>query len=417
MFLLGDQIEANIDAQRLDVWGKAARAGFFPGARVVLFLVSVAVLLAAAGRLAGLVSSLPLLIAFLAVAALTVVTRVSVGDVLDQLEARARHLALLRAIIERVEREVVETPRLRQVQTALGASGLRASVQIGRLSRLIELLDSDRNQFFALPAWCLLWRPQFALAIGSWRREAGPHLGEWLTAIGDFEALASLAVFRFEHPATVFPEIGEGGREFDSEQLAHPLISEERAVPNDVRLGESPRLLMVSGSNMSGKSTLLRAVGLNAVLAWAGAPVRARRLHISPLVVASSLRTVDSLQEGRSRFYAEIQGLRRIVEITEGDRPVLFLLDELLSGTNSHDRRIAAEAILRGLLARGAIGLATTHDLALVRIVDQVPGQAINVHFEDEVAGGELRFDYRLRPGVVERSNALDLMRSIGLDV
>ncbi len=176
-------------------------------------------------------------------------------------------------------------------------------------------------------------------------------------------------------------------------------------------------LLIVSGSNMSGKSTLLRSVGLNAVLASAGAPVCATRLAISPLLVAASIRVQDSLQDGRSRFYAEITRLREIVNLAAGPRPVLFLIDELLSGTNSHDRRIGASAIVRTLIDRGAIGMITTHDLALAHIADDLPGRASNVHFADTFEDGQLRFDYRLSPGVVERSNALDLMRSVGLEV
>ncbi|HET9478368.1 MAG TPA: hypothetical protein VFO72_03425, partial [Pyrinomonadaceae bacterium] len=169
--------------------------------------------------------------------------------------------------------------------------------------------------------------------------------------------------------------------------------------------------------NMSGKSTLLRTVGVNVVLALAGAPVRVRSLRLSPLQVGASIRIQDSLQAGASRFYAEITRLRQIVELTNGERPVLFLLDEILHGTNSHDRQIGAEKVVRGLIERGAIGLITTHDLALARIADELGRRAANVHFEDHLEDGEMRFDYLLRPGVVQRSNALELMRSVGLEV
>ena len=186
---------------------------------------------------------------------------------------------------------------------------------------------------------------------------------------------------------------------------------------NDVRLGDAPRLLLVSGSNMSGKSTLLRSVGVAAVFAQAGAPVCARKLTLSPLAVGASLRVFDSLQEGHSHFYNEIRRLRSILELTRGSRAVLFLLDEILHGTNSHDRRIGAEAVVRSLLERGALGLVTTHDLALAQIADELGERAANVHFEDQVTDGAIRFDYRMRPGVVTRSNALALMRAIGLEV
>jgi DNA mismatch repair ATPase MutS len=188
-------------------------------------------------------------------------------------------------------------------------------------------------------------------------------------------------------------------------------------VRNDVRLGPEPRLLVVSGSNMSGKSTLLRTVGINAVLAQAGAPVRATTLKMSPLAIGATLRIQDSLQEGRSRFYAEITRIRQVADRARLSPPLLFLLDELFHGTNSHDRVTGAAGVLRGLIDHGAIGLITTHDLALTTIADDLAPRARNVHFEDWFAGSELQFDYRMKPGPVTRSNAIALMRAVGLDV
>jgi len=168
---------------------------------------------------------------------------------------------------------------------------------------------------------------------------------------------------------------------------------------------------------MSGKSTLLRSVGTNAVLALAGAPVRAQRLRLSPLAVGASMRILDSLQTGTSHFYAEITRLRQLMDLTAGRVPVLFLLDEILHGTNSHDRGVGAEALIRGFVGRGALGLVTTHDLALARVADALAPRAANVHFEDHLEDGQMRFDYRMHPGVVRKSNAVALMRAIGLDV
>jgi DNA mismatch repair ATPase MutS len=195
------------------------------------------------------------------------------------------------------------------------------------------------------------------------------------------------------------------------------LIPPERGVRNDVRLGGALRVLVVSGSNMSGKSTLLRTLGINVVLAQAGAPVRARRLRLTPLAVGASIKLSDSLQGGVSRFYAEILRIRQILDATAGTLPVLFLIDEFLAGTNSHDRRIGAEALVRGLVNRGAVGLVTTHDLALADIAGSLGERAANVHFEDHIEDGKIRFDYVMRPGVVRKSNALELMRSVGLEI
>jgi DNA mismatch repair ATPase MutS len=186
-------------------------------------------------------------------------------------------------------------------------------------------------------------------------------------------------------------------------------------VTNDVRLDAGCRLLVVTGSNMSGKSTLLRTVGVNAVLAQAGAPVCAASMTLTPLQIGASLRAQDSLEAGVSRFFAEIKRLHAILSLATHKPPVLFLLDEILNGTNSQDRREGAEAIIRQLLERGAVGLVTTHDLALSELANMRPGA--NVHFQDTLEGDRLFFDYRLRPGVVTRRNALDLMRLVGIDV
>jgi DNA mismatch repair ATPase MutS len=203
----------------------------------------------------------------------------------------------------------------------------------------------------------------------------------------------------------------------DARGLGHPLLPDAKSVRNDLRLDGAAPVAVVTGSNMSGKSTLLRTVGVNVILAQAGAPVRATSLRLSPLQVAASLRTLDSLQSGASQFYAEITCLRRMIDLTAGPRPVLALLDELLHGTNSHDREVGGAAFVRGLVDRGALGLVTTHDLALARVADELQPRVRNAHFECTLANGELQFDSRLQPGVVRSSNAIELMRAVGLAV
>ncbi|RIK89356.1 MAG: DNA mismatch repair protein MutS, partial [Proteobacteria bacterium] len=337
--------------------------------------------------------------------------------VLRETEAPARDLALLARLLAVLEQAELRTPRLAALRAQVATEGVAASRRIRRLGRLVELLDARRNQFFAPLGAILLFTTQVALAVDAWRAQCGPRLRAWLGAVAELEALASLATHAYEHPSDVFPELADGAPRFEAEGAGHPLLPEERCVRNDVRLGAEPAVLLVSGSNMSGKSTLLRTVGVAAVLAQAGAPVRARRLALSPLAIGASLRIFDSLQAGHSHFYAEIRRLHAVVALTAGPRPVCFLLDEILHGTNSHDRRIGAEAVVRTLVARGAIGLVTTHDLALARIADELAPRAANVHFEDQIVGGRMSFDYRMRPGVVTRSNALELMRAVGLEV
>jgi DNA mismatch repair ATPase MutS len=262
------------------------------------------------------------------------------------------------------------------------------------------------------------WPLHLASAIEAWRREFGPKVLAWLSAVAEYEALSSLGAYAYEHPEDPFPSfIEHGPARFEGSRLGHPLVPAARMVRNDVLLTDTVRLLIVSGSNMSGKSTLLRTVGVNAVLAMAGAPVRAAALALTPLDVGATLHVHDSLQAGRSRFFAEISRIRQIADLV-GRRPgPLFLLDELFQGTNSHDRRIGAEALLRSLIDRGAIGLTTTHDLALTNIADASEGRAVNVHFEDQLKDGQLVFDYRMKPGPVTHSNALALMKAVGLPV
>jgi DNA mismatch repair ATPase MutS len=303
------------------------------------------------------------------------------------------------------------------LRKAFETEGAPPSRRIAHLNRLMELLDSADHVVVRAINLPLLYKMQLAFAVEAWRKESGGHVRKWLEAAGQIEALCALANYAYEHPTDPFPEFAEGGPCFEGEGLAHPLIAEGRAVPNDVRLCGEPCVLVVSGSNMSGTSTLLRTVGVNAVLAMAGAPVRARRLRLTPMAVGASIRTLDSLHSGTSRFYAEITRIHLLVELAKGPLPLLFLLDELLQGTNSHDRRIGAEAVIRTLANRGAIGLLTTHDLALADIAEALAPRARNVHFEDHLAAGKITFDYRLRPGVVEKSNALELMRSVGLEV
>jgi hypothetical protein len=347
----------------------------------------------------------------------------------------ARDLDVLRHLLGMLEREQFSAPRLTALRAQIVAHGETASVAIRHLQRLVERHDWQHNAMFVPIGLMLMWGTHVAWAIEGWRRRHGRHVAPWLQAVGEFEALVSLSAYRYEHPADPFPQLRTGTADhaggaapvpasgplrpaalFDGTQLGHPLLATTKAVRNDVRLDAGRRLLIVSGSNMSGKSTLLRTVGVNAVLAFAGAPVRATRLQLSPLAIGATLRIQDSLLEGRSRFYAEITRLRELAEIARGPLPLLFLLDELLHGTNSHDRLVGATGVLRSLLDTGAIGLVTTHDLALTAVNTQLT-HAANVHFEEWFEAGEMRFDYTVKAGPVTRSNALALMRAVGLDV
>ncbi len=327
-------------------------------------------------------------------------------------------LEWLAGLLRHLEDGGHEAPALRELRARLESEGALPSQRVGELVRLVDGLEaSRRNAFYALFAFLTQAPVRTALALDDWRRAHGPRVAEWLDVAGRFEALVALATYAYERPQDVVPEVVEGAPRFRATGLGHPLIPDERCVRNDLRLDDGLRLVLLSGSNMSGKSTLLRAVGLNLCLARAGAPVKATSLELTPLALAASIRIEDNLREGTSHFYAEIKRLRLIDEMIDGDVPVLYLLDEVLHGTNSDDRLAGTDAVIRKFVARGALGMVTTHDLALAAIADELGEVARNVHLEDSLVDGEMTFDYTLRDGVVTRGNALPLMRSLGLDV
>lgn len=414
--VLGDDVRASVDPGALAAWGEAA-ALVEPWLLPASLAFAGAALATAAIWAAGL-EPVPFVAVLLSEWAFGRALREPLLRVLAGLERPAAELRVLAELLARLEREPLQDdPRLAALQAALAGPGAPASVAIARLQRTVSRMEWARNQFFAPLAFALAWTPLHAALVERWRLAHGRRIRGWLDAAADLEALSSLAGHAYEHPEDPFPEIVDPGPDrrplLDGDALRHPLLP--GAVPNDLRLGgDGPRVLLVSGSNMSGKSTYLRTVGVNVVLALAGAPVRAARLRLTPVRPGATLRIQDSLQAGKSRFYAEITRLKELSDLAAGEPPLLFLLDEILHGTNSHDRRIGAEAIVRGLAARGAVGLVTTHDLALTELAGSDATLA-NAHFEDQVRDGEIAFDYRLRAGVVAHSNALALMRAVGL--
>jgi hypothetical protein len=415
--VLGEDVRAEVDPASLAAWAEGPP--ILPGGGALApaaALASALTLAALAGWAAGVLHPLAFAGGVVGLWGLSRTLRDAVDRVLGGVARPGRELDVLAKVLERLEREPFEEPRLAGLRRALAGDRGSASRAIAGLARRTQAAEWAHNQLFAPIGFLLAWRVQWAIAIERWRLAHGADVRRWLAALGEAEALSSIAAYAREHPADPFPELAGGPARLEGEGLRHPLLPVERCVPNDVRLGPDARLLVVSGSNMSGKSTLLRTVGVNAVLALAGAPVRARRLALTRLALGATLRIQDSLQGGRSRFYAEIERLKQLADLAHGEVPLLFLLDEVLHGTNSHDRLVGAEAVLRQLLARGAVGLVTTHDLALTDAAARLP-QAGNAHFEDRIEDGQIAFDYRLRPGVVTRSNALALMRAVGLEV
>jgi len=414
--LAGPPGVAEVEPAQLAGWARGRGHLPWPWLRWLLGPIAWALLATAAGAALGWWGPWPIAAAAaLALAAHAALQGRATATVIEVLEPLLR-LSVVAGLMAVIEVEPFRSPLLRALQAELGG-GAPASRPVARLARHVQRLLALRLEAVAVIGYPLLWHLREALHVEAWRAAHGVRVEGWLGAVGTFEALCAAAAFADEHPGWGEAELVEDGPVLEAEALGHPLLPKDRCVPNDLRLGGgAPGLLLLSGSNMSGKSTLLRAVGLNVTLAQAGLPVRAARLRLSRLVVGASIRIGDSVLDGESRFYAELRRLRALLA-RAGEAPVLFLLDELLGGTNSHDRLAGASGVLSGLVRRNAIGLCSTHDLALTRIVDTLGPRAANGHFGDTLEDGRLRFDHRLRPGVVQRSNAIELMRAVGLEV
>lgn len=416
---LGEALRAEVDPDALARWGEApavvdgrTRSRIAVGAWVIPPCVAATGVLWSGGVLPAwpLVVALAGLFAFHRWARPFTVAGAAI-------ERPARELATVAGLLARLESEAVSAPRLRALQAALVRGEASASRRIRTLCRLFEWLQVRQSQLLAIVAWLVCWTEHFTLAIERWRLQSGGDIARWFAALGELEALAALSANAFEQPADVWPELVDGAPTLEATAIAHPLLPRDTAVANDVALGGTTVALMISGSNMAGKSTYMRTVGVNVVLALAGAKVRASRMRLSVLQVAASIRIEDSLRDGASRFYAEISRLKQVTVLAAGPTPVLFLLDEVLHGTNSHDRRVGARAVLGLLLDAGALGMMTTHDLALATDVEGLAPRVRNVHFCDTLRDDRLVFDHRLREGIVETSNALALMRAVGLRV
>jgi hypothetical protein len=417
--ITGEELRARLNPESLTAWCESAAVLGGPVTRgIVIFFA----LVASASFLYFVHTGnyLPFLGIVILEAILFARMRRRAVEVISGVNCNAEGVALFSKILERLEREPFAAPRLRQLVAELKRGAQSASTSVRQFARIVNWIDAHDSLIVRILDWPLLYTIQTGLAAEAWRRKCGPHVRTWIDIAAEAEALLSLATYSFEHPADPFPEFaGEGDSPavFAAEELGHPLIEASKCVRNDLRLDARTRALMVSGSNMSGKSTLLRTVGINTILAMAGAPIRGKSLLLTPLALGTRLRSVDSLQEGRSTFYTELLRIRQVFDMTAGATRVLFLFDELLDGTNSRDRKIGAEHLVRVLLERGAIGIVTTHDLALTEMAASAGGMMRNAHFQDYVEDGKMRFDYKLRDGVVTKSNALELMRLAGLDV
>jgi DNA mismatch repair ATPase MutS len=321
------------------------------------------------------------------------VCRNRVRCIIESLRAASVETRVLREGLELLERAQFRSARLAHLTGRVRG----ASQAVRTLERLLNTLHERNKEWFYPLSLLLMGATRLCMAIAHWRALHGAALRNWIEAWAEFEALNALANYAYENPGHRFAELSPGGAQFHAVSMGNPLLPDRTCVRNDVGLDSGVRFYVVSGSNMSGKSSLLRAIGLNAVLAFAGAPVPAQSLRLSPLTVCASIAVVDSLLKGKSRFLSEMDRVRQTLDAATGGRPVLFLIDEIFSGTNSRDRRAAAEAVVRTLVDRGAVGALSTHDMSLTEIAGAPELHGVNVHLGAKDSSDPMSFDYRTR--------------------
>ncbi|MBZ4398680.1 DNA mismatch repair protein MutS [Myxococcus sp. AS-1-15] len=404
LFIQWAEAGSSLDSIR---WSRPL-AVVLPFVTLALFILGEVGVIPGASVWAGLIAQL----------ALAAATRKTLKRMDDNVEKGERGFARYAPLFERIESQRFEHPLLRQLQTGLQQQGEPpVSSHFRRFSQLFSLIEFKRHQFHPIVHWLTLWDIHALFALENWREKHGTRVRHWFEALAELEALSCVAGLAHDRPAFAWPTLVKEGPIVEATKLGHPLL--DAPVPNDVSLPGPAHALIITGSNMSGKTTLMRAVGANVVLALAGAPVSAASFRLSPLHVLTSMRVKDSLERGVSYFYAEVQRIKAVLDAARAaNGQALFLLDEILLGTNTRERQLASREVLRLLLATGASGAVTTHDLSLTSLAEETTNAKVrNVHFRDHLEEGQMVFDYTLREGVVDTTNALRVLRLAGVPV
>jgi len=325
---------------------------------------------------------------------------------------------VLSGSIQLVEETNFKSENLNQLQQHFKLQNDKASIRLNHLKKILERLDLRYNPVVFIPLAILLqWDLQQAIALEKWKQQNKTNVLNWFTALGEFEALNSLAILSFNHPEWCFPEIKKEHFYIEGKEIGHPLIQTNKCVKNPVHINKTGELMLVTGSNMAGKSTYLRSIGINTVLAMAGAPVFAKSFSLSTVQVISSMRISDNLEESISTFYAELKKLKTVIEKVNNNEKVFILLDEILRGTNSFDRHTGSAALIKQLIKHNAVGIIATHDIELTALKDKFPVNILNHHFDVQVSNDELYFDYKLKTGICTSLNASILMKKIGIEL
>ncbi|MGA7524653.1 MAG: hypothetical protein WBW84_19545 [Acidobacteriaceae bacterium] len=417
--LLGNFQFQGCDPEAFGEWMKTPILRVPPAVPIYLALSGSVVLLAAIACLAQILSW-PLALSF--VLPVLLVQAVVSAPILRAVRLRLRILrtvagecSVLRQGLQLLEHQLFDSPKLRDLVHRSRTSS--AALHLHRLERLFWGIAQRDKELIAVPSLLTAAGTQLVLAVERWRAKYQEQLRHWIDLWAEFDALNAIACYAFENPDHAFPELVDARRALRMDGLGHPLLPLDRCVRSDVILSESPRFWVLSGSNMAGKSTLLRAVGMNAVLAFTGAPIRAAAAQLSRFSVCASIALTDSLLDGKSKFLAETERLMLILQKTGAEAPVLFLIDEILSGTNSHDRSQACASMVRALIAGGAVGILSTHDLALTPIADEAGLNGLNCCMESDDPDDPLHFDYLVKSGISRRSSAMAIIKRLGIGV
>ena len=327
-------------------------------------------------------------------------------------------LEVLADSVELIEQHNFKSDLLAQMQSLFLQKNYTSSKALKELKKILERLDLRFNPVVFIPLAILFqWDLQQVLSLEKWKQRHHENAPRWFEMLAQFEALSSLATLSFNHPQWCFPIFKQPHFFIDGRQIGHPLINAAKRVDNDILINSKGEIMLITGSNMAGKSTYLRSIGINVVLAMAGSPVCAESFGLSPVQIISSMRIADNLEESTSTFYAELKKLKTVIDLVNEGAPIFILLDEILRGTNSLDRHTGSVALLKQLIKKNAAGIIATHDVELAKLKDSYPENILNYHFDAQVSNDELYFDYKLKAGVCESLNASILMKKIGIEL
>jgi Trp operon repressor len=336
----------------------------------------------------------------------------------NTLSSMVEDVGILSESIAAIEKENFTSPLLQRLKTDLQKQNIAASSKIKKLKKILDRLDLRYNIVIAIPLNIfLMWNLQQVLDLEKWKKENDDNVQLWFDTLAEFEALISFATLHFNNPNYCFPTLIENHFFIAATELGHPLIHQSKRVNNFIHIETAGEIMLVTGSNMAGKSTYLRSIGINVILTMAGAPVCAKSFALSPVQLLSSMRIADNLEENTSTFYAELKKLKTVIEKINAGEKVFVLLDEILRGTNSLDRHTGSEALIRQLIKQNAAAILATHDVALATLEKEYPKNILNYHFDAQTKGEELFFDYKLKDGVCTNMNASLLMKKIGLEI